>query len=121
MAPSARLGAPGEVDEGSPINVSLSDPFDPSTADGEEAARPIESLVQQEADRRLAIWLRVRVGGERMTRVAAQYGYCDLSGADCIIKRLEEEACPRNRSPCMPGKLSGSGSGSTFALQTRCS
>jgi len=61
-------------------------------ADGEEAARVIESLVQQEADRRLAIWLRVRVGGERMTRAAAQYGYRDGSGADRVIKRLEEEA-----------------------------
>jgi len=61
-------------------------------ADGEAAARAIESLVQQEADRRLAIWLRVRVGGERTTSVAAQYGYRDSGGADRVIKRLEEEA-----------------------------
>jgi len=61
-------------------------------ADREAAARAIESLVQQEADRRVAIWLRVRVGGERMTRVAAQYGYRDGSGVHRVIKRLEEEA-----------------------------
>ena len=61
-------------------------------ADPEEAARAIESLVQQERDRRVAIWLRVRVGRERMTRVAAEYGYRDGSGVDHLIKRLEEEA-----------------------------
>ena len=45
----------------------------------------------QEADRRVAIWLRVRLRGERMT-VAAEYGYRDGSGADRVIKRLEEKA-----------------------------
>ena len=61
-------------------------------ADAEEVARVIESLVAHEADRRVAIWLRVRVGGERMTVVAADYGYRDGSGIHRVIQRLEEEA-----------------------------
>ncbi len=61
-------------------------------ADAEAPARAIESLVDQEADRRVAIWLRVRVGGERMTTVAADYGYRDGSGVHRVIKRLEEKA-----------------------------
>ena len=61
-------------------------------ADAEASARAIESLVDQEADRRVAIWLRVRVGGERMTTVAADYGYRDGSGVHRVIKRLEEKA-----------------------------
>ena len=39
-----------------------------------------------------ASWLRVRVGGERMTTVAADYGYRDGSGVHRVIKRLEEKA-----------------------------
>jgi len=61
-------------------------------ADAEETARAIESLVEQEADRRVAIWLRVRAGGEPMTTVAADYGYRDGSGVHRVIKRLEETA-----------------------------
>ncbi len=38
------------------------------------------------------IWLRVRVGGERMTTVAADYGYRDGSGIHRVIQRLEEKA-----------------------------
>ena len=33
MAPTATLNVPTEVDEGSQINVSLTDPFDPSSVD----------------------------------------------------------------------------------------
>ena len=40
----------------------------------------------------MAIWLRVRLGGERMTTVAAEYGYRDGSGADRVMQRLEEKA-----------------------------
>ncbi len=40
----------------------------------------------------MAIWLRVRVGGERMTTVAADYGDRDGSGVHRVIKRLEERA-----------------------------
>jgi len=60
-------------------------------ADAEESARAIELLIEQEADRRVAIWLRVRLGGERMTTVAAEYGYRDGSGVHRVIKRFEEK------------------------------
>ncbi len=46
-------------------------------ASAEEASRLIHSLLEQETDRRVAIWLRVRLGGERMTKVSVAYGYRD--------------------------------------------
>ena len=52
----------------------------------------IESLVAEEADRRVAIWLRVRLGGERMTTVAGDYGYRDGSGVHRVVQRLEKKA-----------------------------
>lgn len=61
-------------------------------ADAEETSRIIESLVSQEADRRVAIWLRVRLGGERMTTVAGDYGYRDGSGVHRVVQRLEKKA-----------------------------
>ncbi len=66
-------------------------------ADAEASARAIASLVEQEADRRVAIWLRV--GGEWMTTVAADYGYRDGSGVHRVIKRLEEKARSRPVAP----------------------
>jgi len=61
-------------------------------ADAEETSQVIQSLVAQEADRRVAIWLRVRLGGERMTTVAADYGYRDGSGVHRVVQRLEKKA-----------------------------
>ncbi|MHC4179239.1 MAG: hypothetical protein ACYSWU_17135 [Planctomycetota bacterium] len=61
-------------------------------ADAEEAARVMELLIEEETDRRVAIWLRVRLRTEPVTTVAAEYGYRDGSGADGVIKRLEEKA-----------------------------
>ena len=66
-------------------------------ASAEETSRPIHSLVEQETDRRVAIWLRVRLGGERMTEVAEDYGYRDGSGVHRALQRLEEKA-PHDRS-----------------------
>ena len=61
-------------------------------ADADDVTGRVASLVEQESDRRLAIWLRVRVGGHRMTEVAAEYGYRDGSGVHQVVKRLEERA-----------------------------
>ena len=36
--------------------------------------------------------MRVRIGGQRMTEVAAAYGYRDGSGVHRVIQRLEERA-----------------------------
>jgi propanediol utilization protein len=52
----------------------------------------IASLVAQEPDRRVAIWLRVRVGGQRMTELAKECGYRDGSGIHRVVHRLEEAA-----------------------------
>jgi REP element-mobilizing transposase RayT len=60
--------------------------------DAEETSRLIQSLVAGEADRRVAIWLRVRLGGERMTTVAADYGYRDGSGIHRVVQRLDQRA-----------------------------
>ena len=61
-------------------------------ADADDVSGRVASLVEQESDRRLAIWLRVRLGGHRMTEVAAEYGYRDGSGVHQVVKRLEERA-----------------------------
>ena len=61
-------------------------------AEAEEISELIASLAGRQADRRVAIWLRVRLGGERMTQVAKQYGYRDGSGVHQVVKRLEEKA-----------------------------
>ena len=60
-------------------------------ASAEETTRLIHSLVEQETDRRVAMWLRVRLGGERMTVVAKDYDYRDGSGVHRVLQRLEEK------------------------------
>ncbi|MCU0876063.1 MAG: hypothetical protein MUE50_27385 [Pirellulaceae bacterium] len=57
-------------------------------ADGDEVSRLVAALVAQEADRRVALWLRVRVGGQRMTELAKEYGYRDGSGVHRVVHRL---------------------------------
>jgi hypothetical protein len=59
-------------------------------------------LVRQEGDRRLQIWLRVRVGGEETTAVARSYGYRHASGVTRVIQRLEARAKQDRR---LAGKL----------------
>ncbi len=61
-------------------------------ADAVQVSRRVAWLAEQEADRRVAMWLRVRLGGERMTEVAADYGYRDGSGVHQVVKRLEQRA-----------------------------
>jgi len=57
----------------------------------------VRSLVAAESGRREAIWLRVRLGGERMTVLAADHGYRDSSGIHRVIQRLREK--PREIKP----------------------
>jgi putative transposase len=49
-------------------------------------------LADGESDKRLQIWLRVRMGRERMIDVARAYGYRDGSAVLQIVKRLEGRA-----------------------------
>lgn len=46
----------------------------------------------REPDRRVQIWLRVRLGAERMTEVGRLYGYRDGSGIHRVVSRLESRA-----------------------------
>lgn len=57
-----------------------------------QMAQAIAGLVEEEGDRRIAMWMRVRLGGERMTEVASDYGYRDGSGVHQVIRRLEQKA-----------------------------
>ena len=52
----------------------------------------LPQLLAQEPDRRVRIWARVCVGGERRVDVARDCGYRDGSGVTQLIKRLEAEA-----------------------------
>ena len=52
----------------------------------------LQQLLRQEPDRRVRIWARVRVGGERRVDVGREFGYRDGSGVTQLIKRLETEA-----------------------------
>jgi len=58
-------------------------------AGAEVIAQEIDRLAAEQADHRIAIWLKVRHGGQRMTEVAKQYGYSDGSGVHRVIQRLE--------------------------------
>lgn len=49
----------------------------------------IDRLAADESDRRIQIWLRVRLGGERMVDVARRLGYANGSAVHQVIKRLE--------------------------------
>lgn len=61
-------------------------------ADADQTSQVIASLAAAEPDRRVAIWLRVRLGGEQMTAVAKDYGYRDGSGVHRVVQRLEQRA-----------------------------
>ncbi len=73
--------------------------------DADDVSGRVASLVEQESDRRLAIWLRVRLGGHRMTEVAAEYGYRDGSVVHQVVKRLEDACGEDLRAPGFPAEL----------------
>ena len=52
----------------------------------------IDRLVAHEKDRRVQVWIRVRLGGEKMLAVARDLGYRDGSGVAHVVKRLERAA-----------------------------
>jgi REP element-mobilizing transposase RayT len=61
-------------------------------ADRQAVSGWIAAACEREADRRIQIWLRVELGGERQTDVAAAYGYRDGSGVHRVVERLESKA-----------------------------
>jgi putative transposase len=54
-----------------------------------ERSKVVEELLKAEPDRRIQIWARVRLGGERLVDVAVRYGFQDGSGIYRVIERLE--------------------------------
>jgi len=60
---------------------------------GRDAVRKqIDILRQEEPNRKIEVWIRVRLGGERLTDVGKSLGYQDGSGVLQTIKRLEMRA-----------------------------
>ncbi len=56
-------------------------------------ARPWDKRkVREQEDPRVRIWLRVRLGGQRMSEVASACRYRDGSGVYRVIQRLEARA-----------------------------
>jgi hypothetical protein len=62
------------------------------TADAMARRRQVREHVKGEADQRVKIWARVRLGGERGVELAREYGYRHSSGVTQLVKRLEAEA-----------------------------
>ena len=64
-------------------------------------ARHWQQRVHQHAaaqtDRRVQIWTRVRLGGEREVDVAHHYGYASGNGIRQVVKRLEDRAARDKR------------------------
>jgi putative transposase len=60
--------------------------------DWQEQRERLRQVLAEEPDRRVRIWARVRVGGERRVDVARHHGYRDGSGVTQLIKRLEADA-----------------------------
>jgi REP element-mobilizing transposase RayT len=58
-------------------------------ASREERQRLVEQLLQKQTDRRIQIWARVRLAGQRLVDVAARYGFRDGSGVHRVVSRLE--------------------------------
>ncbi len=55
-------------------------------------SRLVRELTGGEADRRAAIWMRVRLAGERPADLAREYGYADGSGVLRVVQRLDTAA-----------------------------
>jgi hypothetical protein len=58
----------------------------------EEIWQRVLALIKDEPDERVKIWARVRLGGERGSDMAREYGYRDMSGVTQLVKRLEKAA-----------------------------
>ena len=62
------------------------------TAESALVRERVRRLVADEEDKRVRIWARVRLGGERGIAVAQESGYRDGSGVTRVVKRLEQAA-----------------------------
>ena len=70
---------------------------------GAEAVhRVVRRMAAGEADRRLVIWMRVRLAGERPVDLAREYGYADGSGVLRVVQRVDRTA---GRTPSLRNRL----------------
>jgi REP element-mobilizing transposase RayT len=61
-------------------------------ADQRDAGARLSALLEDEADRRVRIWARAALGGERLSDLARDLGYSDGSGVLRVVQRLEAAA-----------------------------
>jgi hypothetical protein len=54
--------------------------------------RRIARLAAQEEDERMRNWIRVELGGERMTAIGQELDYRDGSGVHRVVQRLNKQA-----------------------------
>jgi hypothetical protein len=61
---------------------------------GSQAGAParVAAMAADEKDKRTGIWMRVVLGGERMTDLARALGYSDGGGVLRVVQRLEARA-----------------------------
>ena len=60
---------------------------------GAETSRDrAREMAAGQADARLALWIRARLGGEVMAELARDLGYADGSGVLRVLQRLERRA-----------------------------
>ena len=57
----------------------------------------LESMLENEPDRRIKIWARVRLGGERNVAIAREIGYRGGSSVGQIIRRVDQRAVKNKR------------------------
>ena len=57
-----------------------------------QARRHVAELSVGEDDPRIRLWMRVTLGGERMSDLAREFGYSDGSGVLRVVQRLEARA-----------------------------
>ena len=67
-------------------------------SDADETSAVIAELVAQQSDWRVAIWLRVRFGGQRLTTVAREHGYRDVSGVHRVVNDSNNNRPTTDRS-----------------------
>jgi REP element-mobilizing transposase RayT len=66
----------------------------------------VRALVAGEADERVKIWARVKLGGERPVELAQEFGYRDQSGVGQVIKRLERSAAKQTKLQQLKSQMS---------------
>jgi len=60
-------------------------------------SRQVREMAEEETDRRVVIWMRVRLAGERPADLAREYGYADGSGVLRVVQRLDAAAAEDRR------------------------